>query len=392
MDIKSYQDLEVWQKAMDLVMECYQMTKTFPKSETYSRPLIPDPCNKGFSLVELLIAMVIASVVGIAGISIFSSSNWSYKTQEDITEAQQNVRVAADRLAKDIRMAGYGLPDPPFSISFTGLSATPTALPNPLTSPITVTNNSTGFDTITILGIGYEAGILKSAGVCTNGSGTNVICMNTDSFFSGAAYQSTRRYISLNGTTFIELSSAAGDHVNAAEGSMKLSSPAILDRTYPDGTPVYIIQAVNYSIDTDTTLAGCSPTNPCLVSRDYAMIMGGTAPGGRQVLAENIEDIQFAYGIDVSPRDGKIDYTAPYAATAFQDNPTDPSSIIAVRANIVGRTRNQDMKGQTGFKAQCFEDRTADAGTTNCTGAPPDGFRRRVLTKVIKIRNPKTGA
>ena len=32
---KSYQDLEVWQKAMDLVVVCYQMAKGFPKSEIY---------------------------------------------------------------------------------------------------------------------------------------------------------------------------------------------------------------------------------------------------------------------------------------------------------------------------------------------------------------------
>jgi len=33
--MKSYQDLEVWQKAMDFVVMCYQMTTEFPKSETY---------------------------------------------------------------------------------------------------------------------------------------------------------------------------------------------------------------------------------------------------------------------------------------------------------------------------------------------------------------------
>ncbi|HUT28870.1 MAG TPA: four helix bundle protein [Sedimentisphaerales bacterium] len=35
MSIKGYQDLEVWQKAMDLVVVCYQATKGFPKSEVY---------------------------------------------------------------------------------------------------------------------------------------------------------------------------------------------------------------------------------------------------------------------------------------------------------------------------------------------------------------------
>ena len=35
MSFRSYRDLEVWQKAMDLVVECYQITKKFPKSEIY---------------------------------------------------------------------------------------------------------------------------------------------------------------------------------------------------------------------------------------------------------------------------------------------------------------------------------------------------------------------
>ncbi|MGB9500228.1 MAG: four helix bundle protein [Dissulfuribacterales bacterium] len=33
--VKSYRDLEVWQKSMDLVVTCYQMTRRFPKSEIY---------------------------------------------------------------------------------------------------------------------------------------------------------------------------------------------------------------------------------------------------------------------------------------------------------------------------------------------------------------------
>ena len=32
---KSYRDLEVWKKAMDLVTECYQITESFPKKETF---------------------------------------------------------------------------------------------------------------------------------------------------------------------------------------------------------------------------------------------------------------------------------------------------------------------------------------------------------------------
>ena len=33
--IESYQDLLVWQKAMDLVVECYRLTQRFPPNEQY---------------------------------------------------------------------------------------------------------------------------------------------------------------------------------------------------------------------------------------------------------------------------------------------------------------------------------------------------------------------
>jgi len=35
MEIKSYRDLVVWQKAMELVVMCYKLTEKLPKTETY---------------------------------------------------------------------------------------------------------------------------------------------------------------------------------------------------------------------------------------------------------------------------------------------------------------------------------------------------------------------
>ena len=35
MTIRSYQDLEVWQKSMELVEDCYRLTRQFPDSEVY---------------------------------------------------------------------------------------------------------------------------------------------------------------------------------------------------------------------------------------------------------------------------------------------------------------------------------------------------------------------
>ncbi len=35
MGVRSYQELLVWQKAMEVVVECYSLTEKFPKSEMY---------------------------------------------------------------------------------------------------------------------------------------------------------------------------------------------------------------------------------------------------------------------------------------------------------------------------------------------------------------------
>lgn len=35
MSINSYRDLEVWKKSMDLVIEYYEITESFPKKETF---------------------------------------------------------------------------------------------------------------------------------------------------------------------------------------------------------------------------------------------------------------------------------------------------------------------------------------------------------------------
>jgi len=38
MTITNYKDLEVWQKAMELVVACYKITESFPKKETLVFP------------------------------------------------------------------------------------------------------------------------------------------------------------------------------------------------------------------------------------------------------------------------------------------------------------------------------------------------------------------
>ena len=63
--------------------------------------------KQGFSLMEVLIAMVIAGIVMAAIYSVYYSQQKSYVAQEQIAAMQQNLRVAMYRMEREIRMAGY---------------------------------------------------------------------------------------------------------------------------------------------------------------------------------------------------------------------------------------------------------------------------------------------
>jgi type IV pilus assembly protein PilW len=63
--------------------------------------------NQGFSLTELLVAMVIAGVVLSALYSQYLTQQRAYETTEAVTDAQQNLRAAMFMLERDVRMAGY---------------------------------------------------------------------------------------------------------------------------------------------------------------------------------------------------------------------------------------------------------------------------------------------
>ena len=61
----------------------------------------------GFTLVELLVAMVMAIIFIGATLGIVNQSTRIYRAQERVSESQQDVRAALDLMMHDIRMAAY---------------------------------------------------------------------------------------------------------------------------------------------------------------------------------------------------------------------------------------------------------------------------------------------
>jgi len=63
--------------------------------------------DKGFSLVELLVALVISGVIMTGIYSAFQTQQDSYLAQEQVAEMQQNLRAGLYIMTKELRMAGY---------------------------------------------------------------------------------------------------------------------------------------------------------------------------------------------------------------------------------------------------------------------------------------------
>jgi type IV pilus assembly protein PilW len=79
----------------------------------------------GFTLVEMLVALLIISIISGAAYSMFASLNRSYTTQSVASAVQQRVRAALDFMVRDIRMAGL---DPLRTAGAEIISATATTL------------------------------------------------------------------------------------------------------------------------------------------------------------------------------------------------------------------------------------------------------------------------
>ena len=218
--------------------------------------------DKGVTLIELLIALVISAIL-IAGIyRAFIHQQRTYATQEQVADMQQNVRIAINKMMREIRMAGFG------GVSNILSSPGPGDV-NGFTNVITP-----NADSITILGGFRQISLLKNDAA----GGQNTITLaNSTSDFDGAIHH----YISIGGLQSNIVQSRAG-------AVLTLADP--LKVNYPARTPVFKIHAITYGIRDDKG-------TPVLFRDLYS----NTTSSQRVTVAENIENVQFEYFDGANP-------------------------------------------------------------------------------------------
>lgn len=303
--------------------------------------------ERGFTLLELLIAMAITIFVMAAGYSFFTNSFNFSVVHSRKTGMQRETRVAIDILSREVRSAGFGLLDP-----LTGESHTTTAG----LSSITPSNNADAdpegvasrLDRITLWG-GYQfVGTLTcSPSPCTNpvaAEGSDTIFVTPLPGTDPAAADGGT--ITLDGFYTGVVDSVAGPNANGSY-TFTLSTP--LNRDYTSSNSVMLLQQVAYQVQ-------MNGTEPAL----FRTVNGGTA----QLIASGVEDLQFAYLMN----DGTISNSPAGAATL----------IRAVRISMLAR--QQDTSGTATISARpALEDHAA--------GTAADRYHRRWVTKVVEVRN-----
>ncbi len=312
----------------------------------------------GFTMVELMIAMVLSLVLGVAIITIFANNSHSFNQDENFLRMQDDARYALREIAFEISMAGHyaDLLLPGSIVRDTSLTLGVDC--GPAGSPAWMyQTQSAGTDqnlSITALDnvIGAEAAANHT---CIAGNefrdGTDVVSIKRVAGARTAVASSGQVYLRTNGTVgllFREPASPAPPVVVA---------PPMAEWEYRPS--IYFIR--NYSNAPGDGI-------PALCKK----VLRGAGPSMiTECLAAGIEDLQVEYGLDISD-DGN--------PNVFLPNPTllQMQNVVSARIFLLARTtevdpRYQNIKSYTVSNAPVY--------------TPADNFHRRVVSTTVTIQN-----
>jgi len=402
------------------------------------------PDEQGFTLVEIMVATTITSVIVLAGMSALTMTGKAVRANEQISDAQQNARMAMEMISHDIKMAGFGpsidSSNNPPPVGNCGIGGKPVPILPGDNNP-TVGVNDTGPDQISLVvpltfygGPGAPAvppAWQTTAPLGLGGGGFPSVPVN-------AAVPAAMTAAGLGVNSFISIGGVVMAQVQGSAAPIVLTVPVPGPTKIPTGTQIFILQCITYQVIPQ--LAGgapgadlnniCGGNAPCLVR---GIANATVASFGRVLpncnvpaspclpIVNGIEDIQFAYACDgcllpaagLSEPDGRIDdvslnliFDQPdYVSNQIWNNsPMTPSAIKMVQIAIVARQQSVDVglgegNTQTGAGSLSTNFLTVSdhlhaggvfvAGDAAAQVPPYASVRRRVVTKTVETRNAR---
>ena len=310
--------------------------------------------NKGVTLIELMIVLVIAGIL-VGGIyTLFATQQRSYFVQDRVTGIQQDARAVLTFMGRDIRMAGFVAGAGSLN-GFSDDGATPFVIGG-CNFALNPTNRTDAPDDLTVvLGI-EELGIVQTVA----GTLVTLDALDTNTPFATAV---------TNNLAFVAFDLQVGRLYKVS--SVDFGNDEITVVNFSSGEKIvggkaYWVQAITYQVQNGILQRAVNSGTPQPLAGDGETTF--------------VEDLQFAYQVEGSNDWIYDDDTAAWpGGSNFAD-------IRMVRININVRTAVEDATVADADPAARFdqpplEDHTAAGLNTD------DGFRRRVYTTEVKVRN-----
>jgi len=343
--------------------------------------------QRGLTLVELMVAMLLGVFLIGGVLQIFISSKQTYRMQEGLSRLQENGRFAMDFITRDIRMAGFrgcsserskdagfkvdglkpGIPSNylyKFQTFLEGFEATSDKVWSPpinmndmddMSDMSTINSPTGGSDVISIRRAG-EQGFLVTGQADNNANLTlaNVSTINkcdiavVSDCDTSAAFQ-------VSAIAGNDIEHKTGDCVNGAKIIPPGNAVQDLGKTYVGGQ-VFPINTITYFV---------SP-NPGNNASLYRRIGSNNA----EEVVEGVELMEILYGVDTDAQG-----TANYYVKANAVNAADWVNVVSVRISLLLATIDDNLAPQpAGFR---FNDQDI----------PADRKLRRVFSSTIAVRN-----
>jgi prepilin-type N-terminal cleavage/methylation domain-containing protein len=253
--------------------------------------------QKGMTLLETIIALTMAGILITAAIGIYLVHHKGWLIQEQVSDMQQNARVAIRELTTRIRMAGYGIPG--------GID------------PIIAANGNP--DIITIY---YKKEPACECTLSQNMPGKSGLLK-----FDG---QDLSCFESNTKALIYDLTTQTGEFfyipdLNKGNKEM-MHTPSDLSKSYPAGSIVFSIEVFTFYLDKLT-----DPDHPRLME-----IKSDTIP---RVFAEGIEDLQFIYSL---------------ANGVYTDSPPTGRIIREVNISLTAKTEKEDLQFAGDYRRRTY--------------------------------------
>jgi len=314
--------------------------------------------QSGFTLVEIMVAMLLSLILGVAIVTVFVNNSHSFSQDDNVMRMQDDARFALQQIAFDLSMAGHYAellspeavtPDTSLTI---GLDCGPAGVTN--WSYLT-TQPATG-ESLSVIGIDNVTSAQVVAGhACFLADevapGTDVVSIKRVAGAEAAVFRNGGVYLRTNGT------------VGLLYRQPLTGTPAVsiaLPRTEWEYRPaIYYIRQYAYDLGDNI---------PTLCRK----VLGGAGPSMlTECIATSIEDLQLEYGIDTNGDGNPNTYMSAPTLTDLQ-------TVVSARIHLLARTTDIDVRHTN--------EKTFSIGNAP-DYTPNDSFHRRVYSTTVAIQN-----